>query len=124
VILSAVVATTPPGVVAHRRSCLRIIPSAGVYDVAGITVLSLSALVKDPLLDRRLVQVGRLPRCTTRVDICLLALSTVVIPRVAQMAYAGRRAFGLLHVRLLDEDLRLAMQVTHLECRGHGHGSE
>jgi hypothetical protein len=31
------------------------------------------------------------------------------------MANAGRRAFGLLHDRLLDERLRLAVQVPRLE---------
>jgi hypothetical protein len=35
-------------------------------------------------------------------------------------------SFRLLHGRLLDEGLRLAVQVTRLRCRGsrHGYGSE
>jgi hypothetical protein len=40
------------------------------------------------------------------------------------MAYAGHRALGLLHGRLLDEGLRLAAQVSCLRCRGFGHGPE
>jgi hypothetical protein len=44
-----------------------------------------------------------------------LALGTAVIPRAALMTYAGRRAFGLLHGRLLDERLRLAVQVSRFE---------
>jgi hypothetical protein len=35
---------------------------------------------------------------------------------------AGRRAFGLLDGRLLDERLRLAVQVPRLGRRGGGHG--
>jgi hypothetical protein len=38
-------------------------------------------------------------------------LRAVVAPRVALLANAGRQAFGLLHGRLLDECLRLAVQV-------------
>jgi hypothetical protein len=40
------------------------------------------------------------------------------------MTYAGRRAFVLLHGRLLDEGLRLVVQVACLGCRGREHGSE
>jgi hypothetical protein len=47
------------------------------------------------------------------MDGCLLALSAAV-PRVARLAHAGRRTFGLLHGRLLDERLRLAVQVLCL----------
>jgi hypothetical protein len=53
-----------------------------------------------------------------------LTLSVAVIPRAALMAYAGRRAFGLLHSHLLNEGLRLAVQVAFLRCRGRGHGAE
>jgi hypothetical protein len=38
-----------------------------------------------------------------------LALGAAVILRAALLAYAGRQAFGLLHGRLLDERLRLAV---------------
>jgi hypothetical protein len=37
---------------------------------------------------------------------------------------AGRRALGLLDDRLLDECLRLAVQVPRLGCRGGGHGPQ
>jgi hypothetical protein len=40
------------------------------------------------------------------------------------MANAGRRALGLLHGRLLDERLRLAVQVPRLGRRWSGHGSQ
>jgi hypothetical protein len=43
------------------------------------------------------------------MDGCLLALGTTVAPRAALLAYAGRRAFDLLHDRLLDKRLRLAV---------------
>jgi hypothetical protein len=106
--------------VAHHCSCLCITPLPGIYDVAGVTVLSLFARVKDPLPDRRPTLVGRLPRGTARVDGCLLALSAAVVPRAGLMAYAGCRAFSLLHNRLLDEGMRLAVQVACLRCRGRG----
>jgi hypothetical protein len=41
-------------------------------------------------------------------------LHTAVVPRTALLANAGRRAFGLLHGRLLDERLCLAVQVQRL----------
>jgi hypothetical protein len=37
---------------------------------------------------------------------------------------AGRRAFGLLDARLLDECLRLAVQVPRFGRRGGGHGPQ
>jgi hypothetical protein len=40
------------------------------------------------------------------------------------MAYAGRQALGLLHGRLLNEGLRIAMQVVRLACRWFGHCPE
>jgi hypothetical protein len=111
-------------VVARRRSYLRVTLSVGVYDIADVAVLGLPAHVKDLLPDRRSAPVGRLPYRAARMDGCLLALGTTVVPRTALLAYAGCRAFGLLHDRLLDEGLRLAMQVTRLGCRGCRHGSE
>jgi hypothetical protein len=53
-----------------------------------------------------------------------LALSVVVVLHTTLLAYVGCRAFGLLYDRLLDESLRLAVQVSRLGCRGRGHGSE
>jgi hypothetical protein len=95
-----------------------------VDDVAGVAILGLSARVKDPLPDQRSALVGWLPRCATRMDGRLLALGTTVVPRAALLVYAGRRAFGLLHGRLLDKLLRLAVQVPRLGCRGCGHGPQ
>jgi hypothetical protein len=40
------------------------------------------------------------------------------------MPSTGRRALGLLHGRLLDESLCLAVQVSRLGRRGCGHGPE
>jgi hypothetical protein len=45
---------------------------------------------------------------------CLQTLRAAVVPRTALLANAGRRAFVLLHGRLLDERLRLAVQVLRL----------
>jgi hypothetical protein len=66
--------------------------------------------VKDSLPEQRSALVGwRPPHRSVCLDGCLLALGAVVVPCAALMAYAGRRAFGLLHGRLLDERLRLAV---------------
>jgi hypothetical protein len=47
-------------------------------------------------------------------------LRSAVIPRAALLANAGCRAFGLLHGRLLNECLRLTVQVLHLGIEGAG----
>jgi hypothetical protein len=52
------------------------------------------------------------------------ALRAPVVPRAPLLMDAGRRAFGLLNGRLLDERLRLAMQVPCLGRRGGGHGPQ
>jgi hypothetical protein len=101
-------------VVAHHRPCLHVARLASVDDVAGVAVLSLSVRVKDPLPDRRSTLVSWSPRRSIYLDGCLLALGAAAIPRAALMAYAGRRAFGLLYSRLLDECMRLAVQVSRL----------
>jgi hypothetical protein len=111
-------------VVARRRLCLRIAPSASIDDVAGVAVLGLPASIKDPLPGRRSALVGWLPRRATCVNGRLLALGTAVVPRIALLAYAGCRAFGLLHDRLLDECPCLMVQVSCLGRRGCGHGPE
>jgi hypothetical protein len=41
-------------------------------------------------------------------------MRATVVPRAALLANAGRQAFGLLHGRLLDERLCLAVQVLCL----------
>jgi hypothetical protein len=89
-----------------------------------VTVLSLSACVKDLLPDRRPALVGRLRRGAAHVNGCLLALSVAVVPHAGLMVYAGRRAFNLLHGRLLDEGPRLAVQVACLGRRWLGRGPE
>jgi hypothetical protein len=99
VILTTIVAPAPPGVIAYRRSFLRIARSAGVDDVAGVVVLGLPARVKDSLPDRCSTLVGRLSRRTACMNGRFWALRSAVIPRAALLANAGRRAFGLLHGR-------------------------
>jgi hypothetical protein len=118
----AVVAPAPPGMVSCRHPCLCVACTEGVDDVAGVAILSLSARVKDPLPGWRSSLVGWLPRYAVCVDGCLLALSIVVVPRAAWLAHARCRAFGLLNGRLLDELLRLTVQVPSLGRRGCGHG--
>jgi hypothetical protein len=110
----AIVAPVPSRVVACRRPRLRVARPPGVDDVAGVTILGLPARVKDPLLDRRVPLVGGTFRCASRVHRWFGALRTNVVPRAPLLADAGRRAFGLLNDRLLDECLRLAVQVPRL----------
>jgi hypothetical protein len=120
-ILATVVAPTPSRVAAYRRPCLRA-RSAGVDDVACVTVLGLSARIKDSLPDRRSTLVGWLSRRAACVNGRFRAFCATVIPRTALLVNARRRAFGLLHGRLLGEHLRLAVQLLCLRCRGSGHG--
>jgi hypothetical protein len=80
--------------------------------------------IKDPLPDRRSALIGWLPRRAACVNGPLLALGAAVVPRTALLAYARHRALSLLHGHLLDESLRLAVQVSHLGRRGRGLGSE
>jgi hypothetical protein len=101
-------------VVACRYLCLRVARPPGVDDVASVTVLGLPVRVLDPLLDRRAPWVGG-PLCRiARVYRCLGALHAPVVPRAPLLTDAGRRALGLLHGRLLDERLRLTVQVSRL----------
>jgi hypothetical protein len=123
-ILPAVIAPTPPGVVARRRPHLCVARPSGVDDVASVTVLGLPARVKDPLPDWRAPWVGGAFRRATRVYRCFGALRAPVIPRAPLLTDAGRRAFGLLDGHLLDERLRLAVQVSRLGRRGGGHGPQ
>jgi hypothetical protein len=78
--------------------------------------LGLPARVKDPLLDRHAPWVGGVFRCATRVHRWLGALRAPVDPRAPLLTDARRRAFGLLHGRLLDQRLRLAVQVSRFGC--------
>jgi hypothetical protein len=49
-------------------------------------------------------------------------LRAPIVLRTPRLADVGRRAFSLLDGRLLDERLRLAVQVLRLGRRGGGHG--
>jgi hypothetical protein len=51
-------------------------------------------------------------------------LRTHIVQRAPLLTNAGRRAFGLLDGRLLDERLRLTVQVPRLGRRGGGHGPQ
>jgi hypothetical protein len=84
-------------------------PFAGVDDVAGVAILGLPACVKEPFLGRRAPWVGGTLSYAARVHRGLGALRTPIVPRAPLLADAGRRAFGLLDGRLLDERLRLAV---------------
>jgi hypothetical protein len=110
----AVIVPTPPWVVSCRRPRLRVACPPGIDDVASITVLGLPARVKDPLPDWHAPWVGGPFRRATRVHQCFGALHVPVVPRAPLLTDAGRRAFGLLNGRLLDERLRLAVQVSRL----------
>jgi hypothetical protein len=46
----------------------------------------------------------------------LQGLARPVVPHAPLLANAGRRALSLLHGRLLDERMRLAVQVSRLGC--------
>jgi hypothetical protein len=50
------------------------------------------------------------------------SLRASIALRVTLLSDAGRRALGLLDGRLLDERLRLAVQVSRFWCRRGGHG--
>jgi hypothetical protein len=111
-------------VVACRRPCLCVARPPGVDDIASVAVLGLSSRAKDSLLDWRLALVGGLPRHTTIVNGRLRALRAPIIAHATLMANARCRAFGLLHSRLLDERLRVVVQVPRLERRWSGHGPQ
>jgi hypothetical protein len=51
-------------------------------------------------------------------------LRTPIAPRIPLLADARRRALSLLDGRLLDERLRLTVQVPRLGCRGGKHGPQ
>jgi hypothetical protein len=67
-VFTAVVAPTPPWVVAYRRPCLCVARPPGIDDVTSVAVRGLPARVKDPLPDRRSTFVGGLPRRAARVN--------------------------------------------------------
>jgi hypothetical protein len=102
-------------VVARRRPFLRVARPPGVDDIASIAILGLPARVKDPLLDQCAPLVGGTFCCASRVYRWFGALRAPVVPRAPLLADAGRRAFDLLDGRLLDERLRLAVQVPRLK---------
>jgi hypothetical protein len=101
-------------VVAYRRSCLRVACPPGVDDIASVTVLGLPARVKDPLPDWRAPWVSGTFHCASRVYRWFGALRAPIVLRAPLLTDAGRRAISLLNGRLLDERLRLAVQVSRL----------
>jgi hypothetical protein len=101
-------------VVACRRLRLRVACPPGVDDVASVTILGLPARVEDPFPDRRAPWVGGAFRRASRVHRWFGALRAPVVLRAPLLTDAGRRALGLLNGRLLDESLRLAVQVPCL----------
>jgi hypothetical protein len=48
-------------------------------------------------------------------------LRAPIVPLVPLLADAGRRALSLLDSHLLDERLRLTVQVSRFGCQGGGH---
>jgi hypothetical protein len=76
--------------------------------------LGLPTRVKDPLPDQHAPWVGGPLRRAARVYRCFEALRAPVVLRAPLLAEAGRRALGLLYGCLLDERLRLAVQVLRL----------
>jgi hypothetical protein len=96
------------------RPCLRVARPSGVDDVAGIAVSGLPARVEEPLFGRRAPRIGGALNRSARVYRGFGALRAPIVPLAPLLADAGRRAFGLLDGRLLDERLRLAVQVLHL----------
>jgi hypothetical protein len=78
--------------------------------------LGLPARVEEPLFGRRAPRVGGALRRSTRVYREFGALRAPILPFAPLLADAGRRALGLLDGCLLDERLRLAVQVSRLGC--------
>jgi hypothetical protein len=113
-VLSTVISPALSGVVTRLRPRLRVARPPGIDDIASVTILGLPACVEDPLLDRCAPWVGGAFRCASRVYRWFGALRAPVVPRAPLLTDAGRRAFGLLNGRLLDERLRLAVQVPRL----------
>jgi hypothetical protein len=114
VVLITIVASTPSGVVARGRPRVRFARPPSVDDIAGITVPCLPARVEEPFFSRCASWVGGALRRSTRVHRGFGPLRAPIPPRVPQLADAGRRALGLLDGRLLDERLRLTVQVPRL----------
>jgi hypothetical protein len=123
-VLATVVAPTLTWVVACRRPRLCVAHPPGVDDIASVAVLSPPSCVKDPLLNWRLTLVGGPLRRATCANRRLRAPRIPVVLRATLMVNARRRAFGLLGGRLLDERLRLAVQVPCLGRQWSGHGPQ
>jgi hypothetical protein len=63
--------------------------------------------------------------CSPAPPVCIRRLGVLhapVVPRAPLVVNAGRRALSLLYGRLLDERLRLVVQVSRLGRRRSGHG--
>jgi hypothetical protein len=86
-VLVAVVASTPPRVVAHCCSRVRPACALGVDDVAGVAIQR-PACVKEPLLGRRASWVGGSPCRPSCVDRGLASRCSSVVPRIPLLADA------------------------------------
>jgi hypothetical protein len=113
-VLAAVVAPTPTWVVACCRPRLYVARPLGADDVASVAILGPPSRVEDPLLNWRPALIGGPLRRATCADGHLRAPHIPVVLRATLMANARHRAFGLLHIHLLDERLRVAVQVPRL----------
>jgi hypothetical protein len=111
-------------VVACRRSRIRFARLPSIDDVAGVAVPCVPAHVEEPFFSRCASRVDGALRRSTCVHRGLGPLRTPIAPRVRLLADAGRRALGLLDGRLLDERLRLTVQVPRLGCREGWHGPQ
>jgi hypothetical protein len=78
-VLPAIIAPTPPRVVACRRPRLCVACPPGVDDVASVTIFGLPARVEDMLLDRRAPWIGEAFRCVSRVYRWFRALRAPVV---------------------------------------------
>jgi hypothetical protein len=111
-------------VVACRRPRLRFAHPSSVDDIAGVAVLRLPAHVEEPVFGRRTPRVGGAFRRSTPVYRGFRALRAPIVPRAPLLAYAVRQGFGLFDGRLLDERLRLTVQVPRFGGRRGGHGPQ
>jgi hypothetical protein len=111
-------------VVACRRSRIRFARPPSIDDVAGV-VVPCFARVEEPFFSRCASRVGGALRRSICMHRGLAPLRTPIAPRVPLLADAGRRAFGLLDGRLLDECLasRCRFRASGVEGAGMARSS-
>jgi hypothetical protein len=110
----------PAEVVACRHLRIHFARPPSVDDVAGVAVSRLPELVEEPFFNWRASRLGGALRRSTCVHRGFGPLHAPIASRVSLLADVGRRALG----RLLDEHLRLSVQVPRLGRRGGGHGPQ